>query len=59
MSGNEATRHLAQASCFGNCDPEECSGPAGGVQAKPYKAFNSASSRRFLDLPFFKVNGQI
>ena len=56
MSGNEATRHLAQASYFGNCGPEECSELPGGVQAKPYKAFNSAASRRFLDVQFFKVN---
>ena len=56
MPGNEATRHLAQASYFGNCGPEECSELPGGVQAKPYKAFNSAASRRFLDVHFFKVN---
>ena len=50
MSGNEATRYLGQASCSGNSELP------GGVQAKPHKAFNSAASRRFLDVHFFKVD---
>lgn len=56
MSWNDLTRQLVKACCLYNFDPKECSELPGGDQAKIYVAFNIAASRRFLSVPFFKVN---